>query len=96
MAALRQQQLDAAAELLTRAIVSGQVAAATLHVTQGRTTFSRAFGKAQSEQAMFLLGSISKPICMAVLMTLFDRAESSSMIRSRSSSRCLRETAGSK
>ena len=35
----------------------------------------RAFGKAASADAMFLLGSISKPICVTALMTLFDRGE---------------------
>jgi CubicO group peptidase (beta-lactamase class C family) len=74
-AALRQQRLDEAAELLTRATAAGEVAAAVLHVTQREASFTRSFGKAQTEQAMFLLGSISKPICMTALMTLFDRAE---------------------
>src|SRR6266568_4921523 len=74
-AALRQERLDEAADLLTRATAGGQVAAAVLHVTQRETSFTRSFGKAQTEHAMFLLGSISKPICMTALMTLFDRAE---------------------
>jgi CubicO group peptidase (beta-lactamase class C family) len=74
-AALRQQQLDEAADLLARAATSGKIAAAVLHVTQRETTFTRSFGAAQSDQAMLLLGSISKPICMTALMTLFDRGE---------------------
>jgi CubicO group peptidase (beta-lactamase class C family) len=74
-AALRQQQLNEAADVLVRATASGQVEAAVLHVTQRETTFTRSFGKAQTDQAMFLLGSISKPICVTALMTLFDRAE---------------------
>jgi CubicO group peptidase (beta-lactamase class C family) len=74
-AALQRQRLEEAAEVLQRAVASGQVAAAVLHVTQGKESFSRAIGKAESEQAMFLLGSISKPICMTALMTLYDRAE---------------------
>lgn len=73
LAALRQERLDEAAEVLTRATAQGQVAAAVLHVAQGQTTFTRAFGKAKSADAMFLLGSISKPICMTALMTLFDK-----------------------
>src|SRR5262245_6525343 len=73
LAALRQDKLDEAAAVLTRATAGGQVAAAVLHVRQQETSFTRAFGKAASEQAMFLLGSISKPICMTALMTLFDR-----------------------
>jgi CubicO group peptidase (beta-lactamase class C family) len=74
-AALRQQHLDEAADVLARVTTGGQVAAAVLHVTQRETSFTRSFGKAQTEQAMFLLGSISKPICMTALMTLFDRGE---------------------
>jgi hypothetical protein len=54
IAALRQEQLEEAADVLTRATAGGQVAAAVLHVTQRETTFTRTFGKAQSEQAMFL------------------------------------------
>jgi CubicO group peptidase (beta-lactamase class C family) len=73
LAALRQERLDEAAEILAKATASGQVAAAVLHVTQGEKTFTRSFGKAQNEHAMFLLGSISKPICVTALMTLFDR-----------------------
>jgi len=65
--------LDEAAGVLDRAVASGNVAAAVLHVVQRDTTFTRSFGKAQSDQAMFLLGSISKPICMTALMTLFDQ-----------------------
>ncbi|MBC8117642.1 MAG: beta-lactamase family protein, partial [Candidatus Saccharimonas sp.] len=73
LAALRQDHLDEAAKILASATAEGQVAAAVLHVTQRQTTFSRAFGKARSEHAMFLLGSISKPIAMTALMTLFDK-----------------------
>jgi CubicO group peptidase (beta-lactamase class C family) len=74
-AALRQQRLDAAADVLAQATANGQVAAAVLHVTQREASFTRSFGKTKTEQAMFLLGSISKPICMTALMTLFDRGE---------------------
>src|SRR5436190_209539 len=74
-AALRQERLDDAADVLARAVASGQVAAAVLHVTQRETSFTRHFGKAPTAEAMFLLGSISKPICMTALMTLFDRRE---------------------
>ena len=73
LGALRQDRLDEAAEVLAQATGKGQVAAAVLHVTQGQTSFTLAFGKARDEQAMFLLGSISKPIAMTALMTLFDQ-----------------------
>lgn len=74
-AALRQERLEDAADVLTRAVSSGQVASAVLHVTQRDASFTRSFGNARSEHAMFLLGSISKPICVTALMTLFDRNE---------------------
>ena len=72
-AALQQKHLDDAADVLVRATADGKVAAATLHVVQGDTTFTRAFGKAKNERAMFLLGSISKPIAITALMTLYDQ-----------------------
>ena len=75
LAALRPERLDEAVDVLARATRAGQVAAAVLHVVQREASFSRSFGKAQTEQAMFLLGSISKPITVTALMTLFDRGE---------------------
>src|SRR4026208_2173716 len=66
--------MDEAVEILTRATGEGQVAAAVLHVVQRENSFTRSFGKA-NEDAMFLLGSISKPISVTALMTLFDRGE---------------------
>jgi CubicO group peptidase (beta-lactamase class C family) len=75
LAALQQTRLDDAADVLNRATTQGQVAAAVLHVSQDDTSFTRAFGKARDENAMFLLGSISKPIAITALMTLFDRGE---------------------
>jgi CubicO group peptidase (beta-lactamase class C family) len=49
------------------------VSAATLHVKHGETTSSQFFGTAKSIDDMFLLGSISKPISVAALMTLYDQ-----------------------
>lgn len=76
LAALRRDRLDQAVEVLVRATAERRVAAAVLHVAQGRNreSVSRAFGQAADEHAMFLLGSISKPIAMTALMTLFDQA----------------------
>jgi len=74
-AALQQERLDEAAAVLARAIAEGEVAAAVLHVRQREASFARAFGQARDEQAMFLLGSISKPIAVTALMTLYDRGE---------------------
>src|SRR5262249_6141135 len=75
LAALKQERLDEAADVLANAVAGGQVGSAVMHVTQRKTSFTRYFGKAQSADAMFLLGSISKPICVTALMTLFDRGE---------------------
>lgn len=74
-AAVQQRRLDDAADVLTRAVRQGQVAAAVLHVSQGQFSFTRAFGGARDANAMFLLGSISKPINVTALMTLYDRGE---------------------
>jgi CubicO group peptidase (beta-lactamase class C family) len=74
-AALRRERMDEAVEILAQATGKGQVAAAVLHVVQRENSFTRSFGKAASADAMFLLGSISKPISMTALMTLFDRGE---------------------
>ncbi|HEX5443487.1 MAG TPA: serine hydrolase domain-containing protein, partial [Pirellulales bacterium] len=51
---------------------SGQIEAAVLHVVQGDEAYTRHFGRAASGDAMFLLGSVSKPINVAAVMTLFD------------------------
>src|SRR4051812_22043742 len=75
LAALQQGRLDEAAAVLARATAEGQVASAVLHVVQREAGFTRVFGKAQSADAMFLLGSISKPIAVTALMTLFERGE---------------------
>src|SRR6266516_6687574 len=75
LAAIRRERMDEAVETLARATGEGQVAAAVLRVVQGENSFTRSFGKAASADAMFLLGSISKPISVTALMTLFDRGE---------------------
>lgn len=72
-AAWRQQELDQAIDVLHQATISRQIDSAVLHVAQRPSSFTRSFGRVKSEQGMFLLGSISKPICMTALMTLFDR-----------------------
>ena len=72
---LRDDRLDDAVEVLAKATASGQVASAVLHVAQRQATLTKHFGKASSGEAMFLLGSISKPICVTALMRLFDQGE---------------------
>jgi CubicO group peptidase (beta-lactamase class C family) len=66
---------DDAADVLDRATAAGRVDAAVLHVTRKEAAFTRHFGSAASADAMFLLGSISKPITAAAVMTLFDQGE---------------------
>jgi CubicO group peptidase (beta-lactamase class C family) len=74
-AALRGERWDEAAELLQRATATKQVDAAVLHIVQRDASFTRHFGKAPSADAMFLLGSISKPINVTAVMTVFDQGK---------------------
>ncbi len=64
-----------AVEVLERATAAKQVEAAVLHVVQGADSFTRHFGKAASGDAMFLIASISKPINVTAVMTLFDQGK---------------------
>jgi CubicO group peptidase (beta-lactamase class C family) len=75
LAAVQEDRWEEAAKILADAVEKGQVSAATLHVAHGETSFSRSFGKVKNADAMFLLGSISKPIAMTALMTLYDQGE---------------------
>lgn len=75
LAAVRQGRWDAAADVLEQAVTTKLVAAAALFVAQGDESHSRHFGQATSADAMFLLGSISKPINVAAVMTLFDQGK---------------------
>ncbi|HEX3152185.1 MAG TPA: serine hydrolase domain-containing protein [Gemmataceae bacterium] len=69
------ERWDDAAEVVERATAAKQVDAAVLHVVQRQELFTRHFGKAVSDDAMFLLGSISKPINVAAVMSLFDQGK---------------------
>jgi CubicO group peptidase (beta-lactamase class C family) len=74
-AALRGTRWEDAALVLERATASRQVDAAVLHVVQKDEVFTRPLGKAATGDAMFLLGSISKPINVTAVMTLFDQGK---------------------
>src|SRR5215831_15811521 len=74
-AAMRGGRWDDATAVLERATAAKQADAAVLHVAQRDESFTRHFGKATSGDAMFLLGSISKPINVTAVMTLFDRGK---------------------
>lgn len=74
-AMLNDDKLDEAASVLARAAASGQVRAAVIYARLGKTILHRAFGEAKSVDSSFLLGSISKPIAVTALMTLFDQGK---------------------
>jgi CubicO group peptidase (beta-lactamase class C family) len=69
------ERWDEAADVLERAVKDKQVESAALHVVQKGESYTRHFGKASSDHAMFLLGSISKPINVTAVMTLFDQGK---------------------
>ena len=75
LAALRREKFDAAAEVLSKAAASGQVAGSSLCVRHGKEGFARAFGTAPSPDAMFLLASVTKTLTAAAVMTLVDRGK---------------------
>jgi CubicO group peptidase (beta-lactamase class C family) len=70
---VKQDKLNAAADLLAQAAADGQVYAAALYVRYPGGEFARTFGGAKSIDDPFLLASISKPISAAAVMTLYDR-----------------------
>ncbi len=65
-------QLEAAANVLAESVKSGQVRAATIVAHIGDQSIQRAFGEANIDSS-FLLGSISKPFCIAAMMSLFEK-----------------------
>ena len=71
----REDKLEEAATILANATSSGQVRAAAVFARIGRKVLHRSFGDAKSVNASFLLGSISKPIAISAVMTLFDQGK---------------------
>ena len=72
-AAVSQRKFDEASELLRQASSTGQVSAAALYCRQHDQVFAQTFGASTSIDDIFLLASISKPMSVAALMTLFDK-----------------------
>jgi CubicO group peptidase (beta-lactamase class C family) len=68
-------KLIAAADLLSQAVDSGQLAAASLYAQEADKVFARAFGAATSVDDIFLLASISKTIAAAAVMKLYDEGK---------------------
>ena len=60
--AVRQEKLDAAAGVLTKAAAEGQVHAAALYVRHGKRVFAKSFGASESADDIFLLASISQGV----------------------------------
>jgi CubicO group peptidase (beta-lactamase class C family) len=71
-AMLDESGLEAAAGILADAAERGDVQSSAVYVRQGSRVFSRTYGKATDDDALFLLASISKTISIAAVMTLFD------------------------
>jgi CubicO group peptidase (beta-lactamase class C family) len=67
--------LDEAADLIRSQVDAGKLTAATVAVNNGGEPFRRAFGAAESDDAVFLIASISKPMTATGVMLLADRGE---------------------
>lgn len=65
-------RLEQAAQALKQSVDSGLVRSAVIVARIGGDTLQRAFGQATLDSP-FLLGSISKPISVAALLTLYDQ-----------------------
>ena len=66
---------DLASELISGVAASRQLRAAALTVQRGASVRGSAFGEAASEDSIFLIASISKPMTATGLMVLADRGE---------------------
>ncbi len=78
--AISREDFDRAATILDGFVKSKQINFAAVSVIHGSdppasSTYQQFFGATHSIDSMFLLGSISKPICISALMSLFDRTE---------------------
>ncbi len=65
-------RLEAAADIIAQSVASKQVRSAVIVARDSQRTLIRAFGEAKVDSP-FLLGSITKPIAVAALMTLYDQ-----------------------
>ena len=79
----REDKLHTAAGILADAVDDGRVEAASLYVRQLKQVFARSFGASQSADDMFLLASISKPMSVMALMTLYDGQQVHSGVHQR-------------
>ena len=72
---LNTENLEKAAALMEAQVETGKLGAAVMAVRRGEYGFRRAVGAATSEDAVFLIASISKPMTAAGVMVLVDRGE---------------------
>jgi CubicO group peptidase (beta-lactamase class C family) len=72
---LGQDKLNQAIDLIETQTRSGQVSATTLYVSRGSMVSQRAFGKARTTDAVFLIASITKPMTVSALMILVGRGQ---------------------
>lgn len=70
---LKRDKLDNAAAVIRKTVDSGEVGAAALEVRQGGFVYARCFGKAKTQDSVFLLASITKPMTATGMMVLVDR-----------------------
>lgn len=73
--AVRESPFDKCVEMIDEQTRSRQVAGATLFVRHKERVVQRAFGEAQSADAIFLIASITKPMTATAVMMLVERRE---------------------
>ena len=73
--AVRGGYLNKCIEMIDEQTSSGQVSAATISVHHKGRVLQRAFGKANTADAVFLIASITKPMTATAVMILVDRRE---------------------
>jgi len=74
-AAAESKRWESAVRVLDEAVARGVVQSASLFLSVAGDRHTKPFGLARTEGAPFLLGSITKPVCVTALMTLFDKGE---------------------
>jgi len=75
LAAVRAGGMEQAVQVLKSATAKGQIRSAALLVREEGIEIAKAFGKATTVDAVFLLASITKPMSIAAVMTLYDKGE---------------------
>src|SRR5919112_1868118 len=73
--AVKDGAYEQAERLIEQRVRAGEVAAAVLHWRSGGKTNERAFGKASTPEAVFLIASITKPMTATAVMLMSDRGK---------------------